>query len=130
MSQSKFSHEGYELIVTFDESNCRGYCEKLHYSDRYDDIGSLITSFMDFVDRIEKNKRKAALEKILQYQQEVWEKQDRLEDYLRGLGYSFYTYTIPGNQGNYRCAVNPEYEEVFQKNKNAEFPKWAVVRIF
>jgi len=124
MSQSKFSHEGYELIITLKESSYKGECEKLGYYARYEDIGSLITNFLDFVDK------RTALGKILQYQQEVWEKQDLLEEYLIGLGYSFYTYTIPGNQGSYRCAVSAEYEEAFQKNKNSEFPNWAVVRIF
>jgi len=124
MSQSKFFHEGYELIIIHDESSYEGECEKLGYFARYEDIGSLITNFLNFVDK------KTALGKILQYQQEVWKEQDRLEEYLRGLGYQFYTYTIPGNQGNYRLAVSPEYEEAFQKNKNADLPKWAVVRIF
>lgn len=123
MKECNFHYEGYELII---DSNCNGECEKLHYYARYEDVGSLITSFIDFVDKQEREK----FNKILSYQQEVWEKQDKLEEYLRRLGYSFYTYTIPDSQEKCRYAVNPEYQEQFQKNRNSDFPKWAVVRIF
>ena len=130
MPESTFSYNGYELIITFESDAVMSECKSIHYYWRLKDVGEAVTKFKEFVDN-ELSKR-LALGKILQYQQEVWQKQDDLEAYLYKLGgFSFYNYSVPGIKGvNYRIAVHKDYQEAFQKDKNSDFPKWAVVRIF
>ena len=50
MSESRFSYEGYELIITPDEPGYKGECEKLEYYTCDSDMGSLITQFKSFID--------------------------------------------------------------------------------
>lgn len=130
MSESTFSYNGYELKITFESGAVQSECKPIHYYRILKDVGEAVTKFIEFIDY--ELPRRLELRKILQYQQEVREKHDNLEGLLNILGgYSFYTYTIPGaKNSNYRVAVHEDYEEAFQLDKNRDFPKWAVVRIF
>lgn len=131
MSESTFSYKGYELTIDLLECDTVvAKCDSACYYRRLDSAGEAVDKFIEFVNT--ELSRRLELRKILQYQQEVWEKQDNLEGLLNILGgYSFYTYTIPGaKDSSYRVAVHEDYKEAFQKDKNRDFPKWAVVRIF
>ena len=133
MSESKFSYEGYELIITELDSTYRAVCHELPFEDESDSIGHLASQFVISIQNklLAKKEKEKKISKILQYQREVWGKQDLLEAYLtEELGYFCYSYGILGSQGNCRYAVSPEYQEAFKENRNSDFPSWAVVRIF
>lgn len=130
MSESIFSYNGYELIITFETDAVRSECKSIHYYWRHKDAGEAVTRFKEFIDS--EYPRRLVLKGILPYQQKVWEEQDNLEAHLEKLGgFSFYSYTIPGIKDfKYKVAVHEDYQEAFQNNKNGDFPSWAVIRIF
>ena len=133
MSESILSYDDYKLIITELDSTYKGVCQELPFEDKSDSIGHLASQFVLSIQNnlLAKKEKEKKISKILQYQQEVWEKQDLLEAYLtEELGYSCYSDRILGSRVNCRHAVSPEYREAFEENRDGNFPSWAVVRIF
>ena len=133
MSESILSYNDYELKITELDSTYKGVCHKLPFEDESDSIGHLASQFVISIQNklLAKKEKEKQISKILQYQQEVWGKQDLLEAYLtEELGYFCYSDRILGSRGNCRYAVSPEYQEAFEENREGNFPSWAVVRIF
>ena len=132
-TESILSYDDYELVITKLDSTYKGVCQELLFEDESDSLGQLASQFVISIqNKLLAKKKEKQISTILKYQREVWEKQDNLEMYLKGLNYSCYSYRVPDSQVSYRYAVSPEYRDAFQKNKNSvsDFPSWTVVRIF
>lgn len=93
------------------------------------DYGQVFYEARDCDDLIVEVKQEDLIFRIEKQKKIISAEQKELELFLKKKGYSFYTYTLPNTQENYRYAVHSEYQEQFQRDKNGDFPKWAVVRI-
>ena len=133
MSESKFFYNGYELIITVDESSYNGECEKLEYYARDEEIGSLITNFKSYIDH---KKKKELPDKTLRdikanldlFEKETKEIFSRFHRYLISQGFVF---RIKGKyETTSYCAIHGNFLKEWEAdNWDDSIPDWAEIAV-